>query len=112
MCLFNCVIIFAKSERNKYKRIIMSCKRNSRDRKESEEEKTCSEMKYLGREIKMPGCHEDTGSSAYLFIPLQKPVFQRAERRRINAPLLRAIALALRKFAANSTPASPVYENE
>lgn len=64
-------------------------------------------------EIKMPGCHEDTGSSAYLFIPLQKPVFQRAgERRRINAPLLRAIALALRKFAAYSTPASPVYENE
>lgn len=32
--------------------------------------------------------------------------------RRINAPLLRAIALALRKFAANSTPASPVYEKE
>lgn len=49
-----------------------------------------------------------------LIYSITEPVFQAAgERRwRINAPLLRAIALALRKFAANSTPASPVYENE
>jgi len=102
------IIILAKSDGDagiaKYKRIIVSCERNLRDNKKRGREDVRQNEISRG-EIKMLGCHEDTGSSAYLFIPLQKLVFQRAsERRRINAPLLRAIALALRKFAATQHP--------
>lgn len=82
----------------------MSCERNLHDKKERGREDVRKNEISRG-EIKMLGCYEDTGSSAYLFIPLQKPVFQRAsERRRINAPFLRAIALSLRKFAATQHP--------
>lgn len=38
----------------------------------------------------MPGCYEDTGSSAYLFIPLQTLVFQRAGE---SASMRRSCAL-------------------
>lgn len=83
-----------------------------RDKKEREREEIRGKMKYLGGELKCQVAMK-TQLFRLLIYSITEPVFQPAgKRRRINAPLLRAIALALRKFAANSTPASPVYENE